>query len=1118
MATISASIALQDRMSPVMKPMLNGMNSMIAGFEKMERASGKAVDVSGLSAAKAELNRAGAAFKQVEQSIEDATREQEKFNNSARNGGAAANGLTDNLKGVAATLGTLFAIDKIIDFGTAAVQSAGAAKAITSQFEQTFGDLQMVAQKNINKMAGDFGMVPNRLKPAMSQMTSMFKGLGLDTESAMGKATMAVTLAADAAAFYDKSYNDANAALTSFLKGNYEGGEAIGVFANDTQMAIFAVTQGVVAETKEWAALDEATKQATRLTYAQNMQQLAGATGQAARESDGLENQMGNVQQAWTDFLAIAGSPVLESVVGVLKNITTGLQSSDANVSQITSDFNKFGDVAGDAVITLIKMSKQIMIAVAAFVAYKAVISPSIALGKSAVLSFKTITGAIAVMTTGATAATPAIASMAAALTFLTGPVGIAVMALAALSAGLVALYINKKNDTVMTKDQITANNKFISSIDSTIESINSGVAAREQSLRSSELEIVAAKTLADQIFNLSDKQNKSAYELSLLNGYVDQFNQVMPNANLLIDTQTGALNLSRDAVWEYIAAEQERIRIAAGAEMMIANKKAELEATMGLSSANAELVRLEAEKSAAAEAALAQGGTQVQMAQNVAKATEEYNTKIAAAKTKQDELTASMALVKTEGDKINQMMSDPSGFAAKEANEQAALAATTLYTGSSLEIMETYKQSAATKAAETGAAVAEGHKKGWLELPFASEQAGQQATAGFIAGALGNQAGIADAGKTSAQVLIDSTNSALQVNSPSKVFQTTGNYVGDGLIQGLKDRESQIAAGGDAAATALKNSFKSALGINSPSTVFRDFGFYAIDGLIQGLSSSELMTFCEGIVQEIKDAFANNKFTLQTGIDFLGSGAPEFFKEIGVGGANLGDLVAPVAGGITSGFGYRDPFMTDSGQMSSSYHEGIDIGAAYGTAVGAAGAGQVTFAGDAGGYGNMVRIDHGGGLETMYAHLSSILVSVGEFVTKMQTIGLVGSTGNSTGAHLHFGLYQDGAAIDPSGLFGGYASGTNFATRGLHLVGENGPEIMSFAGGEKVLDADKSKAILDGAGARKSGTDKSGNVVHFQPTITMSNVINSELDIKKIADKLGDEIEDRMMRTASGL
>lgn len=1087
MATISASIAIQDKMSSVMKPMLSGMNSMIAGFEKMERASGKAVDVSGMAAAKAELNRAGAAFKQVEQSIEDATKEQEKFNISAKNGGAAAGGLIGKIGGVVAAYATLQGAQKVLN--------------LSDQYTQTTARLDLM---------NDGLQSTEELQAMVYKSAQASRGVYSDTADAVSKMGL---MAKDAFS--------SNAEAVQFMEQINKQYVLAGTSAGGAQAATLQLTQAMASGVLRGEELNSIFEQAPTIiqsiakyldvpigqirSMAAEGQITADIVKQAmfatADETNAKFNSMPKTfAQVFNSFSNMAG----KAFQGALGDLSEAVNSRE---------MEQFVNVAADAVSVVAKMSKQIMIAVAAFVAYRAVISPSIALGKSAVLSFKTITGAIAVMTTGATAATPAIASMATALTFLTGPVGIAVMALAALSAGLVALYIKKKNDTIMTKEQISANDKFISSIDSTIESINSGVAAREQSLRSSELEIVAAKTLADQIFNLADKQNKSAYELSLLNGYVDQFNQVMPNANLLIDTQTGALNLSRDAVWEYIAAEQERIRIAAGAEMMIANKKAELEATMGLSSANAELVRLEAEKSAAAEAALAQGGTQVQMAQNVAKATEEYNAEIAAAKTKQDELTASMALVKTEGDKINQMMADPAGFAAKEANEQAALAATTLYTGSSLEILEQYKQGAVTKITEASAGMGGAVQQGLIGIPKQSETAGQESTAGFIQGLLGNTTGIGEAGRINAQTLIDSTNAALDINSPSKVFKTIGNYVGDGLIQGLGDRERQIAAGGDAAATALKNSFKSALGINSPSTVFRDFGFYAIDGLIEGLSSSELMTFCEGIVQEIKDAFANNKFTLQTGIDFLGSGAPEFFKDIGVAGANMGDLVAPVAGGVTSEFGWRThPIWGDQ-----RFHEGIDIGAGYGTPVGAAGAGVVTMAGWNGGYGNTVMIDHGNGLSSLYAHLSSILVGVGDLVAKLQTIGLVGSTGDSTGAHLHFGLYQDGVAIDPSALFGGYAAGTNFATRGLHLVGENGPEILHFAGGEKVLDAEKSKELVNSAGSRKSSTGGAASPI-FNINIKNNNTINNDMDIELVSKKIGKKIKDEILISASGL
>lgn len=154
------------------------------------------------------------------------------------------------------------------------VQAAAGAQAMNAQFGQVFGDLQKQAQSTINTLGENFGMMPDRIKPAFTQMTSMFKGLGLDTNTAMAEAEKAVTAVADAAAFYDLSFNDANSALNSFIKGNYEGGEAIGLFANETQMASYAMKEGLIGATKEWASLDEATKQATRLEYALAMQNM----------------------------------------------------------------------------------------------------------------------------------------------------------------------------------------------------------------------------------------------------------------------------------------------------------------------------------------------------------------------------------------------------------------------------------------------------------------------------------------------------------------------------------------------------------------------------------------------------------------------------------------------------------------------------------------------------------------------------------------------------------------------------------------------------------------------------------------------------------------------------
>ncbi len=111
-----------------------------------------------------------------------------------------------------------------------------------------------------------------------------------------------------------------------------------------------------------------------------------------------------------------------------------------------------------------------------------------------------------------------------------------------------------------------------------------------------------------------------------------------------------------------------------------------------------------------------------------------------------------------------------------------------------------------------------------------------------------------------------------------------------------------------------------------------------------------------------------------------------------------------PTSGQITSGFGPR------WGRM----HQGLDVAAPTGRPITAAKSGKVIVAGWSGGYGNLVVIDHGGGLSTAYAHQSRIAVKVGDPVTQGGLIGYIGSTGHSTGPHLHFEVRVNGAARDP--------------------------------------------------------------------------------------------------------
>ena len=123
-----------------------------------------------------------------------------------------------------------------------------------------------------------------------------------------------------------------------------------------------------------------------------------------------------------------------------------------------------------------------------------------------------------------------------------------------------------------------------------------------------------------------------------------------------------------------------------------------------------------------------------------------------------------------------------------------------------------------------------------------------------------------------------------------------------------------------------------------------------------------------------------------------------------GTGTPSASGFIWPVNGPVVSGYGMR------WGRL----HEGIDITASTGTPIWAAAGGTVIHAGWLGGYGNLVVVDHGNGLATAYAHASAILVGVGQQVSQGETLSLVGSTGNSSGPHLHFEVRVNGVAVDP--------------------------------------------------------------------------------------------------------
>lgn len=140
--------------------------------------------------------------------------------------------------------------------------------------------------------------------------------------------------------------------------------------------------------------------------------------------------------------------------------------------------------------------------------------------------------------------------------------------------------------------------------------------------------------------------------------------------------------------------------------------------------------------------------------------------------------------------------------------------------------------------------------------------------------------------------------------------------------------------------------------------------------------------------------------------------GRDEWFDAAGVG-ESRGVMQRPVVGRLTSSFGMRRHPLLGYSRL----HQGIDIGAPTGTPIVAASDGVVTYAGWHGGHGNFVKLQHGGGLGTGYGHMSRIAVRNGERVRQGEIIGYVGSTGLSTGPHLHYEVYRNGVPVNPASV-----------------------------------------------------------------------------------------------------
>ncbi|HEV1362014.1 phage protein [Streptococcus pneumoniae] len=239
--------------------------------------------------------------------------------------------------------------EKLVEVGKEALEAAAQMQASNAQFTTVFGDMETQAREALNAIGQEMDIVPERLQGSFTQMASFAKTSGLDTAQALDLTSRATRAAADGAAFYDKSIESVSESLQSFLKGNFANDAALGISATET-------TRNAAANKlygKSFKDLSEAQKQLTLLQMVEDGNKLSGALGQAARESDGLENVMGNLKQAGTNALSAIGQPLLEMMIPVFQTLATIVKGVAELFSSLPAPVKDFIVILG-VVLTIV--------------------------------------------------------------------------------------------------------------------------------------------------------------------------------------------------------------------------------------------------------------------------------------------------------------------------------------------------------------------------------------------------------------------------------------------------------------------------------------------------------------------------------------------------------------------------------------------------------------------------------------------------------------------------------------------------------------------------------------------------------------------------------------------
>lgn len=237
--------------------------------------------------------------------------------------------------------------DAVMDFAKGMPEAAAEVKAASSQFEQAFGEMEGSARNALESIADETGITASRMQEPFTGIFSFSKTMGADSAEALDLSSRAMLAAADSAAYYDKSIEETTETLQSFLKGNYENDAALGISATETVRN----TAANELYAKSFNELSESQKVDVLLSMVEAGNAASGALGQAAREADSWTNVTGELDEAMYQLQATLGNPVLESLIPVIQNLTTGIKAMTevAAWQELSGSMDDFASSVEDA-------------------------------------------------------------------------------------------------------------------------------------------------------------------------------------------------------------------------------------------------------------------------------------------------------------------------------------------------------------------------------------------------------------------------------------------------------------------------------------------------------------------------------------------------------------------------------------------------------------------------------------------------------------------------------------------------------------------------------------------------------------------------------------------------